>query len=1399
MNTNGAAAPARSLWGFSPNDKENAQNCAFSTLQTPKGAQKSGIFAVKGRKNPQVPQAPRFPLVLRSLALFVILYQFRLIAADLADTPVFTAALFAAFATAAFLARARFGGRKTGAAAALLSIGLIPWIARAFIALPRFFIPGRTDSLAVTLDSLLLNLDRNNFVSLIPFYWAAATSWFLIRSRRALRAAVIADAALLLVVFSIARTADIAMYRWPVVMISVFAGIVFVQALALLFSLPPETRLRKSEAIPAAAVLLALVILGGILFLKPAQERALEKGGGLLEPKLFSFDFSQFLRLDSEISMNDDLVLILKKDSNDDHYLLRRSVLSGYSRKQGFFRIEELDGRTHPQRLPDHPLRLSGRQSGAAGQAGPQDGRPVTQPARLLNQVYYLVNFDASAFIGMNEPVSVTPYETWDASSFSSAYAVESMVNDTVFAELSRSDSRPGAAALGLSENEFKIYTDYGGDERIRLYAEEITRGLDHYGDKVRMIHDWLKYGEYRYSLKPGIAPDGDQLGWFLFQSKKGYCSYYAFSMALLLRSLGIPSRVAAGFFIDPATNTFDYYPVRSDMAHAWVEVPFPGYGWIEYDPTSEDLAEGEDYRFSAGVDPDLFERLMREILENRSRLRVKEGREETDAPENIKSLVRSAAALLRDYSPPLLLILAAVLFVYIRCGRFIDSALRRDRRKKAILLWKHALRRLRLAGLKRAAEASEPEWALRMDQHIEGIYALYQGMAAARFAPAYTGNDFSSQRNAYRAFSTAYGKKVSLLRRLSAWAFPPLALIPGPGKGPEKGRRGIPPLLMLLIFLSLAGSQTKARDNEGETFPAADELYMNATEAEFAEFWERAIELFEEGKERYPDDPRFPWMLGNLYYGRSLYGFALKEYLRAEALDSDNAHIFFRLAETAAYLNRDQESVAYYERVLELDPYNKDAVGSLGWMYYKVHRLAEGERLLRDALAYFGEDPDLSMTLGTVYSDMYRYDEGKYWYGQAIDQGEALNDRFFTAVAYYNLSILESRFYHFDASLSATNDSLKAQNRASGRLARGELYLRRLDLEQSQRDYEAAYKLDTSPLAKLNLAQVYQISGRLEEARLYGEDCLKASDLSWMLHYGIDPDRYKRDIHDILYKTYSGLAHTERLTPRGRAGEKIRSFFRSISYRFKAALHDRFYRKYSLAAADAYGDETYRGGPHIEMLIQYYNAFERYPRRAFAYLRKARDFESLHIPAAAPSYDFEEGLLLKDPALLEKALANLDPVWEREMISRCYREFAQNGKAGLSSRERTARRTAAEELFALNPGALRQSGISLPLDIRMDLIGAPDLPHNEKPLLKALAKAGFTRAAAGDAGSPARFTLGIRINGSAAAGYTASCELIDTEGAAKPQRHSVPLRSLSPADVSDFARTLGGAVFTVQ
>jgi tetratricopeptide (TPR) repeat protein len=1293
----------------------------------------------------------------RSAALFAILFQLRLAADDLADTAVFSVTLFAAFGAAVFLACLNMGGKKINSPAALVTLGLSPWIVRAFIAIPRLLISGGNFSLAVNLDSLLLNFDRNNFVSLLPFYWAAATTWFSIRSRVFLRAAVIADAVLLIVVFSFTRLSDLTIYRWPIIMIVLLAGIVFVQALALLFSLPPEINLRKGEKLAAITALLLLIFFGGLIFLKPSQERAVQKGGGLLEPKLFSFDFSQFLRLDTEISMSDDLVLIVKKDPNDHHILMRRSVLSGYSKKQGFYRIEEIDEKTHPQRLPAHPITLF-----------PAEFKPVQR----VYQEYFLVNFDANAFIGMKEPAEIIPYESWDSSSFKSAYSVESLAGSIMFNNEEGDVFWPEPQELGLGEKEFAVYTAYGGDERIRLLAEEITQNISSYDDKVDMIYNWLKYGEFRYSLKPGIAPDGDQLAWFLFNSKKGYCSYYAFAMTLLLRSLGIPARVAAGFFIDPETAAFDYYPVRSDMAHAWVEVPFPGCGWIEFDPTSENLAEGEEFRFSAGVDPNLFERLMREILENRSRLKIKMGQDGKGALTDGYSLARLTTVLVKKILPPLLILSLLIIFVLIRCGYLFLSVIRHDVRKKAVYLWKHTRRRLQLAGLGCPSSLPESEWALHCDTLVNGTYAMYIGVAAARFAPEYEHEDFVSLQNAYRVFSGFYRKNISLWRRFLAWILPPIALI-----------QSLPSGLTMLLLLALlsVGMDTRAQDvnpdlSSEENGLGANDLFRKALEAEYSEYWERAIDLFKEGGVKYPNDSRFPRALGHLYYSRSLYGLAWDEYRKVEQISPFDTYNLLRLANTAGYLNHDKTSVAYLEKLLTLDADNREAISTLGWMYYKVHRLEDGERLLVSALERFGDDADFSMTLATLYSDMYRYDEGKRSYKKAIALAESM--RSFSAVAHYNLSILESRFYRYDLSMDEANASLEALNRASGFLARGELNMRRLDLEKAHADFQAAREIDPSPLSKINLAQIYQISGRLEEARLYALDCLKAGDQSWMINYGIDPIRYKRDIHEILYKTYSGLARAEQFAPCGTAGKKIRSVYKSISCRFYAAIHRKLFQKYSLAAGDAYSSDT----SPLDQFIQYYNAFETYPRRTFFYLNKAEAFETTLIPASGASYNLEKGVLLHDKNLTAKALDGLDALWERDLISECYREFALRGS------QRGERQTAAVELFALNRGALLQAGISLPLEINLRYAG------REKTLYRALAKAGFSRVTAKN--GTARFRLDISISESLAGTYTASCELIDMEGEEKPLRRIIPLRSLSRADIYDFAGALSNSLF---
>jgi hypothetical protein len=1305
-------------------------------------------------------------LIPRSIALFIILYQFRLLAADLADTAVFVLTLLGAFAAALFLVRRAKPGE------ALLIILLIPWTLRFLIALPRFFAGGT----ALVLDSLLLNLDRNNFVLLGPFYWAALTTYFSGRSRVFLRADIIAADTLFLVLFSIAPSSGMEAYRWPILMIALFGGVFYLQVLALILSIPPELGLRRREGLLAALSFLLLAIIGGALLIRPSQEKATERGGGLLEPRLFHFDFSQVLRLDSEISLNDDLVLILKKEGAEDHIFMRRYTLSGFNPKQGFFRTEGPDEEAHPQRLPDRPSALK--------------TRPIKE-YRETSQEYYLVNFDASAFIGMNMPVEVLPFKTWDASSFKSAYGVLSHTSGAApFDLMDAVKGTPGYGDispedLGLDAGEYGLYTEYGGDRELAEYAEQICWGVRGYWDRIEAVFDHLKNGDYRYSLKPGIAPDGDQLKYFLFETKKGYCSYYAFAFALLLRSLGVPCRVAAGFFMDPSTGAFDYYPVRADMAHAWVEVWYPGYGWIDYDPTTDRLAEGEEFRFSPGTPPELFERLLKEILDNRHRLTPREGAEEDRRGLNLAALGTEALRLLRKGGLPLGVLLLALVFAWMRAGRAAASVLARGERKKAGLLWSHALRRLALGGYPRRGNA-EADWVKDREGLFPGLYDLYQGVSAARFAERYGDEDWGSYKNSYRRFDEVYRRAVPLKRRALAWVLPPLALLLGPwaqgnaaaGGGGGAGRRGKTGMVLLLAFLLLG------RDGGAQNgVSPADRLLEEAQGAQEAEFWERAVELYTRGKEAYPQDSRFPWALGNLYYYRRLYRLAWDEFRAAEKLIPLDPDLLYLLSRTAGYLNEDQSSAEYLERLLVIEPDNKAAIGNLAWMYYKIHRLGEGLRLLGSAMERLGSDADFAMTMGTLYSDLFRYDEGKRWYLEAIKGAEAIGDRHFAAVANYNLSILESRFYRFNQALESTNRSLESLDRAPGRLARGELYLRRMEVNRGIGEYQAAYEMDTSPLSKVNLAQAFQMGGRLEEARLYAEDCLKPGDLSWMLNYGIDPVRYKRDLHEILRDTYQGLGRAEKFRASFTLKERVRSFFRIITCRFKGALHETLYRKYSLMAGNAYGVDRFSdGSPHLNALLQYYNAFEGYPRRALTYLLKAREFEESLIPESGPSYDYEAGKLLKKRSFLIRALERFDPQWERDMLAETYQELALPAKRKF---DQEAYRDAAERLFAINRGALPQGGIRLPAAVRIE--GAPR--RIERMLYRGIRAAGIEPVKNGTV--PPRYTLRISLDEE----WRVRFELYDGGRGVSVFRRTLPLGFSAPERETLF-RALSEGVF---
>ena len=122
--------------------------------------------------------------------------------------------------------------------------------------------------------------------------------------------------------------------------------------------------------------------------------------------------------------------------------------------------------------------------------------------------------------------------------------------------------------------------------ERTRQLASDLSGPHDNPYDKAWAIQEHLK-ATYPYDFfPPPQAPATDAVDQFLFVDQTGFCEHYVSAMVVMLRTQGIPTRLVSGF----GSGTYNYatnlYEVRAMDAHAWVEVYFPQYGWVPFEPT---------------------------------------------------------------------------------------------------------------------------------------------------------------------------------------------------------------------------------------------------------------------------------------------------------------------------------------------------------------------------------------------------------------------------------------------------------------------------------------------------------------------------------------------------------------------------------------------------------------------------------------------------------------------------------------------------------------------------------------------------------------------------------------------------------------------------------------------
>jgi transglutaminase-like putative cysteine protease len=122
-------------------------------------------------------------------------------------------------------------------------------------------------------------------------------------------------------------------------------------------------------------------------------------------------------------------------------------------------------------------------------------------------------------------------------------------------------------------------------DPRIPELARQITARSQTPFDRTIAVENYLR-SRFTYTLNLTGKPGVDPLAHFLFETRAGHCEYFASALAIMLRTLGIPTREVNGFLPGEYNDLGEDYIVRASDAHSWVEVYFPGSGWMTFDPT---------------------------------------------------------------------------------------------------------------------------------------------------------------------------------------------------------------------------------------------------------------------------------------------------------------------------------------------------------------------------------------------------------------------------------------------------------------------------------------------------------------------------------------------------------------------------------------------------------------------------------------------------------------------------------------------------------------------------------------------------------------------------------------------------------------------------------------------
>jgi transglutaminase-like putative cysteine protease len=288
--------------------------------------------------------------------------------------------------------------------------------------------------------------------------------------------------------------------------------------------------------------------------------------------------------------------------------------------------------------------------------------------------------------------------------------------------------------------------------DRVKAKAQEVAGSATNPYDKAEQIQNYLRTLPYEERI-PSPPEDRDRIDWFLFDLQRGYCDYFASAMAVMLRSQGVPARIVSGYAGGEYNAETGLYEVRQNVAHTWVEVYFPTYGWQRFEPTPasyttpperpERAATGESTGEDA-IDPAAGGSNRRNIDLDAIERRLAELEGESVDPERIRQILAAQnAQIQRETWTRRGLIASGVGLV----GLVALAFLRRPRGVgPATLAYGRMLSIARWGGLGPRESVTPQEFATQLAEHLPAHRRPLDELAGAYTRERYSGSKLTNQ-----------------------------------------------------------------------------------------------------------------------------------------------------------------------------------------------------------------------------------------------------------------------------------------------------------------------------------------------------------------------------------------------------------------------------------------------------------------------------------------------------------------------------------------------------------------------------------------------------------------------------------------------------------------------------